>query len=111
MKWALSHTNVIVKHWSQLDNIIARYSGGSVNIDSGTRSKMLAESMEQLPVDNDEQSNSLKFLAEQLKLVFAVPQGRRYSTEILIRAFTWYHKSTSCYVELKRLLILLSLRV
>ena len=111
MKWALSHTNGIVKHWSQLDNIIARYSGDSVNIDSGTRNKMLAESMEQLPVDNDEQSNSLKFLAEQLKLVFAVPQGRRYSTEMLIRAFTWYHKSTSCYVELKRLLILLSLRM
>ena len=51
------------------------------------------------------------FLAEQLRFLNAKPKGRRYPTDTLIRAFTWYDKSTACYLTIQRLFCLPSLRL
>ena len=70
---------------------------------------MISKSIQQIDADTVEQHQILQFLAEQLALVYAVPKCRKYSTDILILAFTWYHKSTACIIQ--RHLILPSVRL
>ena len=73
---------------------------------------MIAESIENISSDTeDPMTHTLLFLADQLRLVFAKPKGRCYTTDMIIRAFTGYQKSTSCYVAIKRLFCLLSVRL
>ena len=96
-KWALSHTNGIILFWSQLDNLLTRYGGNTTDINNASRIKMISNSIKQIDADTVEQQQSLQLLAEQLALVYAAPKGRRYSTDMLILAFTWYHKSPACY--------------
>ena len=72
---------------------------------------MLAESIERISPETDDKQQTVMFLAEQLRLLNAKPKGRRYSTDTLIRAFTWYHKSTACYLTIQRLFCLPSLRL
>ena len=111
LKWALSHTNGLLQFWSQLDNIITRYSG-CVPEHRDIRNDMIVESIENISSDTEDRiTHTLLFLADQLRLVFAKPKGRRYTTDMIIRAFTWYQKSTSCYVAIKRLLCLPSVRL
>ncbi len=111
LKWALSHTKGIVLYWSQLDNILTRYGDVTSAISSATTCKMMAQSIQQLATDTDERKQTLSFIAEQLTLVFAAPKGRRYTTDMLIVAFTWYHKSPACYRIIQRQLVLLSVRL
>ena len=51
---------------------------------------MLAESIERISPETDDKQQTVMFLAEQWRLLNAKPKGRRYSTDTLIRAFTWY---------------------
>ena len=111
LKWALSHPNGILLFWSQLDNLLTRYGGNTTDINNASRIKMISKSIKQIDVDTVEQQQSLQFLAEQLALVYAAPKGRRYSTDMLILAFTWYHKSPACYHIIQRHLILPSVRL
>ena len=83
----------------------------TLELDSATRCNMLAESIERISPETDDKQQTVMFLAEQLRLLNAKPKGRRYSTDTLIRAFTWYHKSTACYLTIQRLFCLPSLRL
>ena len=105
LNWALSHTNGIVQHWSQIDNLLSRYSSDVVEISNATKCKIGAE--------NDKQQHTLKFIAEQLSLTFTASNGRRYTTDMLILAFTstWFHKSSACYQIIQRHLALPSVRM
>ena len=103
LKWALTHTNGLLQFWSQLDNIITRYSGCvPEQLGRDTRIYMIAESIENISSDTDDpMTHTLLFLADQLRLVFAKPKGRRYTTDMIIRAFTWYQKSSYNYLSNK----------
>ena len=105
---ALSHTGDKLQLWSQLDNyILARYVIGEVaSISCLSRSKMIASTLEELECTTEKQRHTINFLAEQLKLAFALPKGRRYSLDMLICAFTLYHKSPACYLQILKLLCL-----
>ena len=72
---------------------------------------MVADLIEEIDTTNEHQQHTLHFLAEQLKLAFAAPKGRRYSLDMLICAFTLYHKSPSCYLQILKLLCLPSVRL
>ena len=76
LKWALSHTNGLLHFWSQLDNIITRYSGCvPEQLDRDIRIYMIAESIEHIISDTeDPMTHTLLFLADQLRLVFAKPK-------------------------------------
>ena len=70
LNWALSHTNGIVQLWSQIDNLLSRYSSDVVEISNATKCKMMSESIQQIVAENDQQQHTLKFIAEQLSLTF-----------------------------------------
>ena len=107
LNWALSHTGGKLQLWSQLDNILARYVIGEVaSISCLSRNKMIASTLEELECTTEKQRHTISFLAEQLKLDFALPKGRRYSLDMLICAFTLYHKSPACYLQILKLLCL-----
>ena len=107
LNWALSHTGGKLQLWSQLDNILARYVIGEVaSISCLSRSKMIASTLEELECTTEKQRHTISFLAEQLKLAFALPKGRRYSLDMLICAFTLCHKSPACYLQILKLLCL-----
>ena len=94
--WAWSHTGGKLQLWSQLDNILARYVIGKVaSINYLSRSKMIASTLEELECTTEKQRHTISFLAEHLKLAFALPKGRRYSLDMLICAFTLYHNFIS----------------
>ena len=107
LDWILSHTRWELKRWSQLDNILSRYSNETVmsNVDISSRCKSLAADVEVLGV-NCNKEECCNFLAEQLKLLCTATKGRRYSIDILIYSFSIYHKSPACYTELRKLLCL-----
>ena len=96
--WALSHSNGKLKYWSQLDNILSRYFTGV------TTSKMISKSIQQIETSTEVQQHTLNFLSEQLTLILFHPKGKRYSIDMLICAFAWYHKSPACYLQIKKLL-------
>ena len=111
LQWEFSYTCGTLRFWSQLDNVISRYFNSTLELDSATRCNMLAESIEHISPETDDKQQTVMFLAEQLRLLNAKPKGRRYSTDTLIRTFTWYHKSTACYLTIQRLFCLPSLRL
>lgn len=111
LNWALSHTNGYIHYWSQLDNVLIRYHGQTVEICAATKCKMVAQSIDQIHADTDDQQQTLIFLAEQLRLLYAQPKGRRYSSETVITAFTWYHKSPACYRVIRGLLTIPSIQL
>ena len=111
LQWAFSHICGTLRFGSQLDKVISRYFNSTLELDSATRCNMLAESIERISPETDDNQQTVMFLAEQLRLLNAKPKGRRYSTDTLIRAFTWYHKSTACHLTIQRLFCLPSLRL
>ena len=112
LNWTLSQTDRKLRLWSQLNNILARYAMGDVtSINYSSRSKMIASTVESLECATEEQQHAINFLAEQLKLTFALPKGRRYSIDMLLFAFTLYHKSPACYLQVLNLLCLPSVRL
>ena len=70
----------------------------------------MSKSIQQIGAENDQQQHTLKFIAEQLSLTTA-PNGRRYTTDMLILALTWFHKSLACYQIIQRHLALPSVRM
>ena len=109
--WALTHSNGKQKYWSQLDNILSRYFTGVTYLSGVTTSKMISKSIQQIETSTEVQQHTLNFLSEQLTLLFIHPKGRRYSIDMLICAFAWYHKSPACYLQIKKLLCLPSVRL
>ena len=72
---------------------------------------MISKSIQQIETSTEVQQHTLNFLSEQLTLLFFHPKGRRYSIDMLICAFAWYHKSPACYLQIKKLLCLPSVRL
>ena len=95
--WALSHSNGKLKYWSQLDNILSRYFTGITYLSGVTTSNMISKSIQQIETSTEVQQHTLNFLSQQLTLLFFHPEGRRYSIDMLICAFAWYHASPACY--------------
>ena len=85
--------------------------GDVTSINCSSRSKMIASTVESLECATEKQQHAINFLAEQLKLIFALPKGRRYSIDMLLFAFTLYHKSPACYLQVLNLLCLPSVRL
>ena len=101
----------LVKYWSQLDNILSRYFTGVTYLSGVTTSKMISKSIQKIETSTEVQQHTLNFLSEQLTLLLFHPKGRRYSIDMLICAFAWYHKSSACYLQIKKLLCLPSVRL
>ena len=90
---------------------MSRYGGNTPDINNASRIKIISKSIKQIDADTVEQQQILQFLVEQLALVYAARKGRRYLTDMLILAFTWYHKSTACYHINQRHMILPTVRL
>ena len=108
--WALSHSNGKLKYWSQLDNVLGRHFTGVTYLSGVTTSKMISKSIQQIETSTEVQQHTLNFLSEQLTLIFFHPKGRRYSIDMLIYAFAWYHKSPGCYLQIKKTVLLMFLK-
>ena len=109
--WVLSHSNGKLKYWSQLDTILSRYFTGVTYLSGVTTSKMISKSILQIETSTEVHQHTLNFLSEQLTLLLFHPKGSRYSIDMLISAFAWYHKSPACYLQIKKLLCLPSVRL
>ena len=48
----------------------------------------------------------MPFLPEQIRLLATTAKGRRYSVDMLIYAFNVYHKTPTCYEEVRKVLCL-----
>lgn len=105
LDWILSHTQSRLLFWSQLYNIVSRYSIDTPDVDVTSTSKSLAKDVEAFGVAISKEE-CCNFLAEQIRLLCAAAKGRRYSIDMLIYAFNLYHKSPACYEEVKKVLIL-----
>ena len=87
--WILSHTKWELKRWSQIDNILSRYSNdtaATANSSIISRCQSLASDVESLGVDANKKDRCT-FLAEQLRLMCTAANGRRYSIDIIIYSF------------------------
>ena len=92
-KWEL-------KRWSQIDNILFRYSydtAAILNSDITLRCQSLASEVDYLSVDANNE-DCCTFLAEQFQLMCTAANGRRHSIDI-INSFSNFHKSPACYEE------------
>ena len=63
----------------------------------------LGESIDNVP--------SCNFLSEQIVLVCCQPHSQRYSVDMIINAFSFFHRSRAYCVELHKILTLPSIRV
>ena len=61
LQWAFLHTCVILRFWSQLDNVISRYFNSTLELDSATRCNMLAESIERISPETDDKQQTEMF--------------------------------------------------
>ena len=88
LAWIFSHTNGSLRRWSQLENIISRYSiDAASHVDTISRCQSLAANVELLGVDTGKEE-CCNFLAEQLTLLCSSAKGRRYSTLQLVYCIT-----------------------
>ena len=105
LDWILSHTKSSLQLWSQLHNIVSRYSIDTPDVDVTSSSKALAHNVESFGV-TIQREETCNFLAEQIRLLTTAAKGRRYSIDMLIYAFNLYHKSPACYEEVRKVLCL-----
>ena len=105
LDWMLSHTKSSLQLWSQLHNIVSRYSIDTPDVDVTSSSKALAHNVELFGV-TIQREETCNFLAEQIRLLTTAAKGRRYSIDMLIYAFNLYHKSPACYEEVRKVLCL-----
>ena len=90
--WILSHTKCELKWWSQIDNILSRYSSdtaATANSSIISRCQSLASDVESLGVDANKEDRCT-FLALQLRLMCTASKGRRYSIDIIIYLFLFF---------------------
>ena len=88
--WILSHTKIELKRWSQIDNILSRYSHDTAvipNSDITSRCQSLSIDVESLGVDANKE-DCCAFLAEQLQLMYEctnvyAADGRSYSIDLI----------------------------
>ena len=105
LDWILSHTQSSLQLWSQLHNIVSRYSIDTPDVDVTSSSKSLAHNVESFGV-TIQREETCNFIAEQIRLLTIAAKGRRYSIDMLIYAFNLYHKSPACYEEVRKVLCL-----
>ena len=105
LDWILSHTKSSLQLWSQLHNIVSRYSIDTPDVDVTSSSKALAHNVESFGV-TIQREETCNFSAEQIRLLTTAAKGRRYSIDMLIYAFNLYHKSPACYEEVRKVLCL-----
>ena len=104
--WILSYTKSSLQLWSQLHNIVSRYSIDTPDVDvTSSSSKALAHNVESFGV-TIKREETCNFLAEQIRLLTTAAKGRRYSIDMLIYAFNLYHESPACYEEVRKVLCL-----
>ena len=123
--WILSHTKWELKRWSQIDNVLSRYSSdtaATANSSITSRCQSLASDVESLGVDANKEDRCT-FLAVQLRLMCTAAKGRRYSIDIIIYSFLFiFYKHllaikrygihyvcpvTNCYLILAQICILI----
>ena len=100
-------------NWSQIDNILSRYSHDSAvipNSDITSRCQSLAIDVESLGADANKE-DCCAFLAEQLRLMYEctnvyAANGRSYSIDVIIYSFLIFYKSPACYEALRKTLFL-----
>ena len=85
LQWVLSHTNSTLILWSQLMELLKRYSEyiPEVAIDIVSKSAEIADLVTKLGA-SVERENSYNFIAEQLNLLCLSPHRYRYKTDTVI---------------------------
>ena len=104
LSWLLGHTKGKLTLWSQLSNLLTRYASNIVEQDSVSTCHTIATVVEELGVTISKQS-TCSFLAEQIRLLCTSPKARRYSVDMIISGFSFYHRSRACYLELQKLTV------
>ena len=110
LSWLLGHTKGKLTLWSQLSNLLTRYASNIVEQDSVSKCDTIATVVEELGVTISKQP-TCSFLAEQIRLLCTSPKARRYSVDMIISGFSFYHRSRACYLELQKVLVLPSISV
>ena len=110
LTWLFGHTKGKLQLWSQLNNLIARYAIDIVEPENTSKCQTIADSLLALgeSIDNVPSCN---FLSEQILLLCCRPHARRYSVDMIISAFSFFHRSRACYVERQKILTLPSIRL
>ena len=118
LDWILSHTKSSLQLWSQLHNIVSRYSIDTPEVDvtslphntlegscgilkqkQTSSSKSLAYNVESFGV-TIQREETCNFLAEQIRLLTTAAKGRRYSIDMLIYHLLVMKKSEKYCVSL-----------
>ena len=97
LSWLLGHTKGKLALWSQLSNLLTRYASNIVEPDSVSTCHTIATALEELGVTILKQP-TCSFLAEQIRLLCTSPKARRYSLDMIISGFSFYHRSRACYL-------------
>ena len=108
-KTLLSKTRSVLGRWSQLYELL-RYSKDLPEVDILTKSTDVANQVLRLG-ELSENKKMYTFLADQLKLLCQAPSRYRYEPDAVNFANNIYHKSHSCYNDLKTVLCLPSVRM
>ena len=96
-----------LRRWSQLDNIWSRYKDAEPSAASSEEKiKQASELLSSCSGFADEMMSRLQFLIEQLKLLTVSPTRKRYSSDTIVTAFTWFMLSACCYKNLRCVLSL-----
>ena len=88
LQWVLSHTNSTLILWSQLMELLKRYSEDilEVALDIVTKSAEIADLVTKFGASTGRE-NSYNLIAEQLNLLCLSPHRYRYKTDTVIVAF------------------------
>lgn len=87
----LGHTQNKLTLWSQLHNLLVHYAKHITAPDVTSKCRAISVTIEELG-DTIQQPTSCIFLSEQVNLLCSNPNGRRYSVDMIINAFSLYHR-------------------
>lgn len=108
LKWVLQ-SDCILKRWSQIENILARYKfeekiTNSVQINLEKSLKSLASIKQSDDIDEFDYTNLLEIIIDQVKLMSS--KRKRYAPATVVAAFVIQTQSSSTYSLLRNIFVL-----
>ena len=110
LKW-LQLKNNCLEHWSQLENLLAQLHN---NEDTGKFSTVVSDmslvehaSKIILNISTEANKDICTFLVEQLKLLMETPNQQRFSSSLIVSAYTLLIKSTAIYEHVRNNMLIL----
>ena len=110
LKW-LQLKNDCLEHWSQLENLLARLHNNEDTRKFSTvvsdRSLVQHASKIILNISTEDNKDIRTFLVKQLKLSIETPNQRRFSSSLIVSAYTLLIKSSAIYEHVRNNMLML----